>query len=279
MDTYSQYPVNRYPVVWSPQPPPPPRRRRWRRRAAGGATALALVLGGGVAGAATVHELTAAKPASSPVAATTASSTSSVADVVARAQPAVVDITVKGSSGEDEGSGVVIRSDGMILTNNHVLAAAGQDPAVTVTFSDGTRRSATVVGTAPGSDLAVVRVSGASGLTVATFGDSSALRTGDTVVALGSPLGLTGTVTEGIVSALHRQLTVDQTRYTNMIQTDAPLNEGNSGGALISANGQLVGINTAIATSGSGSTGSIGVGFAIPSNTAKSVAEALMAGH
>ncbi|GAA3521446.1 hypothetical protein GCM10022220_72930 [Actinocatenispora rupis] len=232
-----------------------------------------------MAGAATVHELTAAKPASSPVAATTASSTSSVADVVARAQPAVVDITVKGSSGEDEGSGVVIRSDGMILTNNHVLAAAGQDPAVTVTFSDGTRRSATVVGTAPGSDLAVVRVSGASRLTVATFGDSSALRTGDTVVALGSPLGLTGTVTEGIVSALHRQLTVDQTRYTNMIQTDAPLNEGNSGGALISANGQLVGINTAIATSGSGSTGSIGVGFAIPSNTAKSVAEALMAGH
>ncbi|HEY3501870.1 MAG TPA: trypsin-like peptidase domain-containing protein [Actinocatenispora sp.] len=277
METHPQYPVNPYPVIWQPQPPRPP--RRWRRRAAGGAAALALVVGGGVAGAATVHELSAHQPTSSPVAATTAADSSSLADVVAKVQPAIVDVTVKGASGEGEGSGVVIRSDGMILTNNHVVTGAGQDATLTVTFSDGTSRSATVVGTDPSTDLAVVQVSGASGLTVATFGDSGTLRTGDSVVALGSPLGLTGTVTEGIVSALHRQLTVDSTRYTNMIQTDAALNEGNSGGALITTGGQLVGINTAIATSGSDSTGSIGVGFAIPSDTARSVANQLIAGH
>jgi putative serine protease PepD len=275
MQTYPQYPVNPYPVIW--QPPRPP--QRWRRRAAGGAAALVLVIGGGAAGAATVHELSAHRTTGSPVAATTASDSASFADVVAKVQPAIVDITVDGASGQGEGSGVVIRSDGMILTNNHVVTGAGQGATLTVTFSDGTRRPATVVGTDPGTDLAVVQVSGVSGLTVATFGDSGALRTGDTVVALGSPLGLTGTVTEGIVSALHRQLTVDSTRYTNMIQTDAALNEGNSGGALITTGGQVVGINTAIATSGDGSTGSIGVGFAIPSDTARSVADTLMSGH
>ncbi|WP_344319336.1 S1C family serine protease, partial [Actinocatenispora thailandica] len=248
--------------------------------AAAGVAALVLVVGGGAGGAYAVRALTGPEPASSSVAASTASSQTSVADLVSNVQRTVVDIQVSGAGGgSSEGSGVVIRSDGMILTNAHVLGTSGG--TVTVTFADGSRHSATVIGTDTTHDLAVVQVSTGSALPVATFANSSSVQVGDTVYALGSPLGLAGTVTEGIVSALHRSISAGEgngsqtTRYTNMIQTDAALNSGNSGGPLVDTTGRVVGINTANA----GSSGSIGVGFAIPASTAHAVANQLIAGH
>lgn len=267
------------PGNWAATPPPRPP-RRWRRGAAAGVAALVLVVGGGVGGAYTVRALTGPGHASSSIAASTAASRTSAADLVSNVQRTVVDIQVSGADGSgSEGSGVVIRSDGMILTNAHVL---GQNAGtVTVTFSDGSRHRATVIGTDTAHDLAVVQVSSDSPLPVATFASSSTVRVGDTVYALGSPLGLTGTVTEGIVSALHRSISAGEsdgsqtTRYTDMIQTDAALNSGNSGGPLVNTAGQVVGINTA----NEGSSGSIGLGFAIPSSTAHSVADQLIAAH
>ncbi|WP_051802162.1 S1C family serine protease [Actinocatenispora sera] len=267
------------PGGWAAGPPPRPP-RRWRRGAAAGVAALVLVVGGGAGGAYAVRALTGPEPTPSSIAASTASSRTSAADLVSNVQRTVVDIQVAGTDGSgSEGSGVLIRSDGMILTNAHVL---GDRPgSVTVTLADGSRHRATVIGTDPTHDLAVVQVSVDSPLPVATFASSSSVRVGDTVYALGSPLGLTGTVTEGIVSALHRTISAGEsdgsraTRYTNMIQTDAALNSGNSGGPLVNTAGQVVGINTA----NEGSSGSIGLGFAIPSGTAHSVADQLIAGR
>ncbi len=188
-----------------------------------------------------------------------------------------------------EGSGVVFNTDGYIVTNNHVVAAARGD-TVQVIFSDGKSASAKVVGTDPKTDLAVVRVTGVTGLVAAKFGDSNTLRVGDTVLAVGSPLGLDGSVTSGIVSALNRtisergsdanpaQAQPQTTDIGGAIQTDAAINPGNSGGALVDLDAAVVGINTAIATSGQ-SDGNIGVGFAIPGNLAKRVAESLISGQ
>jgi putative serine protease PepD len=165
---------------------------------------------------------------------------------------------------------------------------------MSVKFNDGRTAKASVVGTDPATDLAVIRAEGVSGLTAATLGDSDALKVGDSVLALGSPLGLSGSVTMGIISALDRTLTVggeqqqappgwgqgggasEVTTIGGAIQTDAAINPGNSGGALVNAGGQLVGINTAIATGGGGGNGNIGVGFAIPINTAKQVSDQLI---
>jgi putative serine protease PepD len=204
----------------------------------------------------------------------------SVAGVAAQVQPSIVDI----ATGSGEGSGVVISADGAILTNNHVLEGA-RGNSVDVTFNNGKTLKATIVGTDPAGDLAVVKAQGASGLTTAKFGDSDAVQVGDTVLALGSPLGLQGSVTAGIVSALHR--TIDEggqqsggaarRSLGDAIQTDAAINPGNSGGALVNLAGEVIGINTAIATSGQGA-GNIGVGFAISSNKAKSTAEQLLKG-
>ena len=190
----------------------------------------------------------------------------SVAGIAARLLPSVVSIDV----GNGSGSGVILQSDGYILTNNHVVAAARE---LRVTFASGKRAQATIVGTDPLTDLAVIKVD-ATGLPPATLGRSSNLRVGDPVVAVGSPLGLEGTVTSGIVSALNRQID-DQSggRLVNLIQTDAAINPGNSGGALADAGGNLVGINTAIASVGGGS---IGLGFAIPMDEAISVAEQII---
>jgi putative serine protease PepD len=149
-----------------------------------------------------------------------------------------------------------------------------------VTFSDGRTTNATIVGTDPAGDLAMVKVTGAGKLTAATFGDSDNLRVGDTVLALGSPLGLQGSVTAGIVSALHRTIEGNARSGRSIgdaIQTDAAINPGNSGGALVNTAGEVVGINTAIATSGQGE-GNIGVGFAISSNRAKATAQQLAKG-
>jgi putative serine protease PepD len=207
---------------------------------------------------------------------------SSLASIAKGIQPTVV--SVKTSTGE--GSGVVISGDGYIVTNNHVVASAGGS-TVQVTFNSGKVLTGKIVGTDAKTDLAVVKTDG-TGLTYAQFADSNQVQVGDTVLAIGSPLGLQGSVTAGIVSALHRTIVVggDQqsqfqapsatTTIGDAIQTDAPINPGNSGGALVDTNGKVVGINSAIATSGS--TGNIGVGFAISSNKAKAVTDQLIKG-
>jgi putative serine protease PepD len=180
-----------------------------------------------------------------------------------------------------------LTTDGLIMTNNHVVSSAnaGSGVRTTVTFADGRTAPFDVVATDPVSDVAVVRAQGVSGLTPITFGSSNNLRVGQQVVAVGSPLGLEGTVTTGIVSALHRPVaaSTDETNQGtpfDAIQTDAPMNPGNSGGALVNMSGQLIGMNSAIATLGTSSdssSGSIGLGFAIPVDHAKGVADGLIA--
>jgi putative serine protease PepD len=205
---------------------------------------------------------------------------SSLASIAAAVQPTVVSV----ATNSGEGSGVVISEDGYIVTNNHVVAGARN---IRVTFNSGKQVPVEVVGTDPKTDLAVLKAD-ATGLTFASWGDSDAVQVGDTVLAIGSPLGLQGSVTAGIVSALHRTITVgddpqfgrtaaNRTTIGDAIQTDAPINPGNSGGALVNTEGKLVGINSAIATSGSN--GNIGVGFAISANRAKTVADQLIKGQ
>ena len=253
-----------------------------------GLLGLLLAGGGGLVGGLVVHAVDSnnasngASPASTHTVAP-AVDRSSLTGIVASVKNSVVSIQTQNA----EGSGVIITADGFILTNNHVVADA-QGNSVQVTFTDGKNVKANIVGTDPKTDLAVVKAQGVSGLSAAKFGDSGSLQVGDTVLAIGSPLGLEGSVTEGIVSALNRtiqesgsQQQQQQQSGTNIagaIQTDAAINPGNSGGALVNTNGEVVGINTAIATSNGGD-GNIGVGFAIPSNRANEVAQALMKGQ
>jgi putative serine protease PepD len=255
--------------------------RRVRRLAVAGVAAVALVAGGGFAGAAAVHSLDRnSTPAAASTAVATVADRSSIADVVAAVDQEVVSITVRGQQVADQGSGVVVRSDGLILTNNHVVAAAAAGGTVQVTFTNGKSVSASIVTANPDEDLALIQAHGVSGLKAATFGNSDALNIGDTVIAIGNELGLSNSVSAGIVSALHRQVTVASespanglgqtaaqsgTTYKDAIQSDAMTNEGDSGGALFNMAGQVVGINSAIATGGS-SSGSVGIGFAISSN-------------
>ncbi|MEO8107598.1 MAG: trypsin-like peptidase domain-containing protein [Actinomycetes bacterium] len=200
-----------------------------------------------------------------------------IADAVV---PTVVSLEVRGEGRGATGSGVVVRSDGYIVTNSHVISGAAERGSVVATFSDGVQVPARIVGRSPTYDLAVVRVD-RKGLSAAPLGDSDRLRVGDAVVAVGSPLGLSGTVTTGIVSALDRPVTTSdagQASYISAIQTDAAINPGNSGGPLVDIRGRVVGITSAIATLGSGrSAGSIGLGFAIPVNQARTVVEQLIA--
>jgi putative serine protease PepD len=205
----------------------------------------------------------------------------SVAAAAAKASPSTVDIRVQTAQGAAEGSGVILTSDGDVLTNNHVVA--GSSGQIQVTLSDGTQHAATLVGTSPSYDLAVIKVQGVSGLTAATLGQSTGVQVGQQVVAIGSPQGLTGTVTTGIVSALNRTVAVKGADGSgvvyNGLQTDAPINQGNSGGPLVNLDGQVVGINSAIATAGQ-SSGSVGLGFAIPVDQARRVAQEIMdSGH
>jgi putative serine protease PepD len=207
-----------------------------------------------------------------------------------------------GNSG-DQGSGVIIDDKGHVLTNNHVVAGAGQGATITVTLNNGRTYPASVAGTDPATDLAVITLkTPPSDLKPIAFGNSDSLKVGDPVMAIGNPLGLAGTVTTGIVSALNRPVTTQaeqqqqspdnpfglpdpsqggsdaQVVVTNAIQTSAAINPGNSGGALVNASGQLVGINSSIASlgQGSGQSGSIGIGFAIPVNEAKAIATQLI---
>ncbi|QII07471.1 PDZ domain-containing protein [Rhodococcoides fascians A25f] len=209
----------------------------------------------------------------------------SVQAVANKVLPSVVQIQVKGSQEEGEGSGVILSSDGLILTNNHVATGAGANGKLTVAFSDGSVADATIVGADSVSDMAVIKAEGKSNLTPIELGSSSNLEVGQQVVAIGSPLGLAGTVTTGIVSSLNRPVSTsgesgNQNSVIDAIQTDAAINPGNSGGALVNTDGQLIGINTAIATlggsEGSGTqSGSIGLGFAIPVDQAKRIADEL----
>jgi putative serine protease PepD len=203
-----------------------------------------------------------------------------VAGAAAKATPSTVDIQVRTAQGTAEGSGVILSADGEVLTNNHVVAGA-QGGQIGVTLADGSSHQASIVGTSPSYDLAVIKLQGVSGLTAATLGQSADVRVGEQVVAIGSPQGLSGTVTAGIVSAQNRTVTAgggssgEQPVVYNGLQTDAPINQGNSGGPLVNLAGQVVGINSAIATSGQNS-GSIGLGFAVPVDTARRVAQELM---
>ena len=201
----------------------------------------------------------------------------------ATAMKSVVTLSVRGQQEGGTGSGIVIRSDGYILTNEHVTAVADGGGSITVAFSDGRTAPAKLVGADKATDLAVVKVN-LTGLTAATFADSDTVKVGQTVVAVGSPLGLNGTVTEGIVSALHRPTSgaSDNSAVIDAIQTDAAINPGNSGGALVDLAGRVVGINQSIATAGSnsgqqGEPGNIGIGFAIPSDTAVRISQELIA--
>ncbi|WIB34362.1 trypsin-like peptidase domain-containing protein [Curtobacterium sp. MCSS17_005] len=214
---------------------------------------------------------------------TNISSVCNAADVARRVLPSVVTIEVASASGEGSGSGEVIDASGIVLTNDHVIAAGGGG-SITVRLDDGTELPAEIAGRDPRTDLAVLRTNPDRRLPALSWGNSNRLVVGEPVVALGAPLGLSGSVTTGVVSALGRSVPVPtgdgtgSTVLTGAIQTDASINPGNSGGALVDCDGRLVGINTAIATipSSSGETsGSIGIGFAVPAAVARPIADAL----
>ncbi|WP_031073398.1 S1C family serine protease [Streptomyces sp. NRRL S-118] len=308
--TYPAYPP---PPAYAPPVPAPGHRRARRPVALIAAVAIAAAAIGGGASV-LVQRLTGADGGaaggSTPVNGTSVSrsSTGTVAGVAQAAAPSIVEIRAASASGRSTGSGVIITADGEIITNHHVIAGASE---ITVRLSDGKVRTAKVVGTDPGKDLALIKLEGASGLKAAALGDSSGVRVGDQVVAIGSPEGLTGTVTSGIVSALDRDVTVakdeggqqprdprqgwpfefggqrfngdtgeSKTTY-KAIQTDASLNPGNSGGALIGMDGRIIGINSAMyaPSAATGSTaGSVGLGFAIPIDTVKADLDELRAG-
>lgn len=242
-----------------------------------------LMIGRSIEGAAD-ESVTVAEPVALPQAPgdTSPRAEGSIAGIAKAVLPSVVSIQVEGDQQSGSGSGFILREDGYILTNNHVANMGGPGEKLTVIFPDGEKAKGTVVGSNSSYDLAVVKVN-RSGLSPLVLGDSGAAAVGDSVIAIGAPLGLDGTVTTGIVSALDRPVTAgesrDETSYINAIQTDAAINPGNSGGPLLDAAGRVIGVNSAIATMGQsagGEAGNIGLGFAIPINTAKRIAEELM---
>ncbi|MFD4762680.1 S1C family serine protease [Streptomyces sp. NPDC058439] len=335
--TESQRPSGEYPMYPSygngdasypppPSYPPAPESAAHRRRAKRPVALLAAVaIAAGVVGggtAAFVEQFTGNDTNSTgsdivPGTTVSQSSKGTVAGVAAAVSPMIVEVNATSTAGGSTGSGVVITSDGEVVTNNHVVSGAS---SIKVTLSTGRTYTAKVVGTDADKDLALIKLQGASGLKTATLGNSSAVAVGDQVVAIGSPEGLTGTVTSGIVSALNRDVTVakddgggqgqgrggiggggqwpfefggqqfngdtgDSTTTYKAIQTDASLNPGNSGGALINMNGEIIGINSAMysASSSGGSSssgaGSVGLGFAIPVNTLKADLPTLRSGN
>jgi putative serine protease PepD len=269
---------------------PSPARRARRRPLHLAAAAVLLVAVTGVGGA-TGAVVASGLGDSTPMTTATTTHASTVADtgstqvlakVAAAVQPSVVSIVVTLPNGTEEGSGVILSANGNILTNAHVVADASRGN-ITVTFSDGSTAKAHVVGSNASKDIAVIKAEGVSGLAPATLGSSSTLHVGDTVLAVGSPLGLEGSVTSGIISALHRDAgkengsASDSVALDDAIQTDAAINPGNSGGPLVDASGRVIGISTAIATTSSDS-GSIGVGFAITIDDAMAAANSILSG-
>ena len=240
------------------------------KRVAIAAGVLGLMLSSGVVGGvvATRFDSDPAQAATARTPAVVATQTGSLADVVAAVSPSVVSINVTLRGGSGTGSGVIIDSNGTILTNAHVVSSAS---SIEVLMSDGKTLPAKLIGADTSADVALIQLQNAGTVTPASIATGSTLRVGDTVLAFGSPLGLEGSVTEGIVSSLNRQVEGRSSTLSGMIQTDAAINPGNSGGPLVNAAGQVVGMNTAIATT-SEDGGNIGVGFAIPIDKAMQVA-------
>ena len=281
----------------------PPRRERRGFAGTAGVALLAAVLASG--GTYAVAQLTdTAAPSTASASTTTQNQGTSPTVVqgnatapdwaaVAKAvSPSVVSIDVTTQQGSGAGSGVILDDSGHVLTNNHVVGDATGKGAIAVTLADGRTYEATIVGTDPSTDLAVIKLASApSDLTPISLGDSAVLKVGDPVMAVGNPLGLSGTVTTGIVSALNRPVstgeaspspdgqTSSDTVVTNAIQTSAAINPGNSGGALVNAQGELIGINSSIASLGASQgsqSGNIGIGFAIPVKEARTIADQLI---
>ncbi|WP_327172361.1 trypsin-like peptidase domain-containing protein [Streptomyces sp. NBC_01336] len=291
---YDPWGAPRRPLITQPGPPlgPDGRRRSRRGPVLIGALLLALVaggIGGGIGayiernGGFTAVELPQDERNGGGRA------PDSVAGIAASALPSVVTLHVSGTTESGTGTGFVLDDRGHILTNNHVVAPAGSSGDITVTFSGGETANAEIVGTDSGYDLAVVKVSGVSGLKPLPLGNSDNVQVGDPVVAIGAPFDLSNTVTSGIISAKDRPITAGGEKgdgsdisYVDALQTDAPINPGNSGGPLVDTDAHVIGINSAIRAADSGSTteggqaGSIGLGFAIPINQGKRVAEELI---
>ncbi len=256
--------------------PPTSSRRRWLPWVIGGA---ALVIGGVIGGV-----IVAATSSSSADVSAVGCNAASVAN---KDLPSIVTITARKGTSGGTGSGEVIRSDGYILTNNHVISVAAEGGTIEVLFNDGKTAPATLTGRDPQADLAVIKVTGQPSLPVIPFGSSSSVVVGEPVVALGAPLGLSNSVTTGIVSALDRTVQVPSDNgqtatLASAIQTDAAINPGNSGGSLVDCSAALVGVPSAGAVApstgpGGGSTGSIGLGFAIPVDLAKSISDEIIA--
>ena len=260
-------------------------RPRWMSWAALGGALLIGGLAGGFIGAAINSSSASTTTTTTPPSASglSACAVPSVADKVV---PSVVTISVQSGAQGGTGSGEVIRSDGYILTNNHVIAAAANGGSVDVLFSDGTSAPAQITGRDPQTDLAVIKVQPPKQLKVIQLGSSASALVGQPVVVIGAPLGLSGTVTSGIISALNRTIQVpgednSTALLVDAMQSDAAINPGNSGGAMVNCEGQLLGIPSAGATvpspSGESSGGSIGLGFAIPIDLAKTISDEIIA--
>lgn len=239
--------------------------------AVGGAVASLVASGGGSTGSSSPSRVVASPRPPEP---------GTVADVAARVLPSVVTVSVRAGAGSGGGSGFVFSSDGYIVTNSHVIdsALADDDARVTVVLHDGRRLPAEIVGRNASYDVAVLRVDDRE-LPAVELGAAEDLRVGDSVLAIGAPLGLTGTVTSGIVSALERPVTIAATSFISAVQTDAAVNPGNSGGPLLDGDGKVVGVTTAIATlrgEGDSSVGSIGLGFAVPVEAVARIAAELI---
>ena len=265
----------------APPPPPPSPTSAWGRGRAGIPTLLlAAVLSGALAGAGAAHWVSLGEPdvpaartqiAQQPRGGAAAAAPGTAQAAAASILPSVVQVRAGASSG----SGFVLDDRGHVMTNHHVVEGAS---TVRLQLAGGRSVSAVVVGSRESDDIAVLRVADASVLEPATLGRSADLAIGESVIAVGSPLGLQGTVTGGLVSALDREASLGGRAAQRMIQTDAPINPGNSGGPLVDLEGRVVGVNTAIATLGGRGSGSIGIGFAVPVDRAVAVAETIIDG-
>lgn len=279
-----------------PQPPVPA--ARGRRRFAATVVAASLLVGGGagIGGAAAysalsgedgIGGLTPVRTSQVVDTPDTPAADGSVESVAQSVLPSTVELDVTGAGESGSGSGAILSSDGLILTNEHVAGLAGEGGQITVRFSDGSKAPGEIVGLDPLTDTALVQAQDVSGLTPITIGTSGDLQVGEDVVAIGSPFGLESTVTTGIVSALDRPVDVGSDGQGNSttypaIQTDAAINPGNSGGPLVDMNGHLVGINSSIRSTGSGmggEAGSIGLGFAIPIDDVLPIIDQMKAGE